>query len=471
MMALSFLLPLTGGLVVFGLGRRAAQPVAVLSALGTLFSVLVLAGQVAREGPQGYALGGWPAPLGIELYADGVAVFMLLVSAVVGVAVSLYALGYFPHRPSESWLEEDSFWPLWLMLWAAMNALYLSADLFNLYVTLELVTLAAVGLVILSGKEVSLTAGMRYLLAALAGSLFYLFGLSLVYAAFGTLHLTGLAPLLAPGAVSWLALALMTAGLMVKTALWPFHFWLPPAHASAPAPVSALLSALVVKVSFYLILRLWLDVFAGVLNPAAAQVLGALGATAILWGSFQAIRQTRLKLLVAYSTVAQLGYLFLLFPLGAFSAGLHHALAHALAKAAMFMVAGAVIHACGSDELEDIGGAARRLPLATLTFALAGFTLLGLPPSAGYHSKELFLAAVHASGQWWWEAALRLGALLAAVYLALALRPLLERAGEGANFRRVPWPMTWAPLLLALLAALFGLLPQGTLSGLLEVGR
>jgi NADH:ubiquinone oxidoreductase subunit 5 (subunit L)/multisubunit Na+/H+ antiporter MnhA subunit len=196
-------------------------------------------------------------------------------------------------------------------------------------------------------------------------------------------------------------------------------------------------------------LRLWLDVFAGVLNPAAAQVLGALGATAILWGSFQAIRQTRLKLLVAYSTVAQLGYLFLLFPLGAFSAGLHHALAHALAKAAMFMVAGAVIHACGSDELEDIGGAARRLPLATLTFALAGFTLLGLPPSAGYHSKELFLAAVHASGQWWW----------------------LERAGEGANFRRVPWPMTWAPLLLALLAALFGLLPQGTLSGLLEVGR
>lgn len=464
LIALSFLLPFAGALAAFLLGRRAARVLAVLTVLATLLVVFALAGAVQGAGPQRYALGGWSAPLGIELLADGLAVFMIGLTAVVGLGVSLYALAYFPHRPAEPWLEEDGFWPLWLMLLAAMNVLYLSADLFNLYVALELVTLGAVGLVVLSGRQVSLTAGMRYLLAALAGSLLYLFGVALVYAGFGTLHLPGLAARLEPGALSLVALVLMSVGLMIKTALWPFHFWLPPAHASAPAPVSALLSALVVKASFYLIVRLWLEVFAGIVTPLAAQLLGALGAGAILWGSFQAARQTRLKLLIAYSTVAQLGYLFLLFPLARPEAGLTHALAHAFAKAAMFMVAGAVVHATGSDRLRDLGGAWRQLPLATLAFALAAWTLLGLAPSAGYQAKELFLGAAQASGQWWWEGPLRLGGLLAAVYFALALRPMLAPARAGTSFRPTPWPMEVVPLLLALLAVTLSLFPEDALT-------
>ena len=128
--------------------------------------------------------------------------------------------------------------------------------------------------------------------------------------------------MIASNLVSWSALALMTVGLLLKTALFPLHFWLPPAHANAPAPVSAVLSALVVKASFYLIVRLWFDVFPAVLAPAAGHLMGILGMVAILWGSIQSLHQERLKLLVAYSTVAQLGYLFLMFPLlthGAFS--------------------------------------------------------------------------------------------------------------------------------------------------------
>lgn len=477
---LSLLLPLTSGLVAFGAGRRAARFVGVLGSLGTFVAVLWLALTVSRAGPQRYAVSGWRAPLGLELYADGVSVSMLLLTAVVGVAVSLYALGYFTHeaahgrgRERGGWLEADSFWPLWLILWAAMNALYLSSDLFNLYVTLELVTLAAVGLVILSGEQVSLTAGLRYLLAALAGSLFYLFGLSLVYAHYGTLYLAALPPLLTPDTatdtVTGVALALMTVGLLVKTALWPFHVWLPPAHASAAAPVSALLSALVVKGAFYIVLRLWWEVFPAALPPLAYQGLGALGAAAILWGSLQAVRQSRLKLLVAYSTVAQLGYLFLLFPLGVPAAGLLHALAHALAKASLFMVAGTLILARGSDALPDLKGAARRLPLSGLAFALGAWTLLGLPPSAGYASKELLLEATQVGGQGAWEVPLRAGALLAAVYLGLALRPMLARAPEGA-FRRVPLGLQLLPLALALLAALLGVLPYEAALRALEVG-
>ena len=131
----------------------------------------------------------------------------------------------------------------------------------------------------------------------------------------GTLALGALGPRVTAGLTAWVPLALMAAGLMLKTAAFPLHFWLPSAHGKAPAPVSALLSALVVKVSFYLLLRLWFEVFASAVNVSLAQGLGALGAAAIVWGSILALGQRRLKMLVAYSTVAQLGYLFLIFPL------------------------------------------------------------------------------------------------------------------------------------------------------------
>jgi formate hydrogenlyase subunit 3/multisubunit Na+/H+ antiporter MnhD subunit len=468
-------LPLAGGVLIFLLGRRLAYATGLVTAFATLLAALALVWQVWTEGPGVYPVGAWAAPLGIEFHIDAVSAVMLLLSAVAGAGVSLYALAYFSYEFLEDtpWRESDGFWPLWFFLWAALNALFLSADLFNLYVTLELVTLTAVALVILSGKQVSLTAGMRYLLAALTGSLLYLFGVALLYAAFGTLELYALGALTGPDWLSRVALLFMTVGLMIKTALFPFHFWLPPAHGSAPAPVSAVLSGLVVKASFYLILRLWFDAFPDALTPGAGGFVGALGAAAIVWGSLRAIAQRRLKLLIAYSTVAQIGYLFLPFavvdwasaggtalgnPLGpAEAGGLYHALAHGLAKAAMFMVAGVFIHATGSDRLKDLAGTARRLPLATLAFALGGWTLMGLPPSGGYLAKSLLLAGAAASGQWWWEVVVRAGGLLAALYVSLALRASLERGDETASFGPVPRVMQLVPLLLAALAALIGL--------------
>ncbi len=165
----------------------------------------------------------------------------------------------------------------------------------------------------------------------------------------------------------------MVAGLMLKTALFPFHFWLPPAHGGAPAPVSALLSALVVKASFYLILRLWLGPLQAVL-PAFAWLMALLGAAAILWGSWQAIRALKLKRLIAYSTVAQIGYLFLIFPLlaapGALQAGVMQVFAHGLAKAGMFAAAGVLIKATGQDTVAGLAGAVERLPVTMAAFAL-----------------------------------------------------------------------------------------------------
>ena len=195
----------------------------------------------------------------------------------VGIAVSVYASGYFSDDRQRRY-----FWPLWLLLWSGLNALFLSADIFNIYVTLELIGLAAVALAALPGMAASLNAAMRYLLVSLLGSLVYLLGVALLYANYQLLDLIALGETVAPGMLTWLAMGMMTVGLMLKTALFPLHFWLPPAHANAPAPVSALLSALVVKASFYLLLRLWFELFAGALTQAALQGLGFLGAGALL---------------------------------------------------------------------------------------------------------------------------------------------------------------------------------------------
>ena len=339
---LLIMLPLAGGMACV-IWPRLVKMLGLASALLSLLSVAGLGWQMQHNGVYHHAVGGWGAPLGIDLYADGLSLLMLAITALVGGAVSVYSATYFK---SETGVR---FWPLWLFLLAALNALFLSADIFNLYVTLELMGLAAVALAALSGEKDALGGAMRYLLATLLGSLSYLLGVALLYQNFGSVDIAILADRMDSSPSVWAAMGLITAGLALKTALFPLHFWLPPAHASATAPVSALLSALVVKASFYILLRFWLSLFSPLLaenSHGLEALLGLLGAMAVLWGSFQALRQSRLKLLIAYSTVAQIGYLFLAFPLThiagitAWNAVAYLALSHALAKAAMFMAAG-----------------------------------------------------------------------------------------------------------------------------------
>ena len=232
---------------------------------------------------------------------------------------------------------------------------------------LELLTFAAVPLVCLDGRPETVAAALRYSLFALFGSVFYLLGVALLYGAYGTLDIALLASRIRAEPAVWLAAGLMTAGLLAKTALFPLHLWLPPAHANAPAAASAVLSGLVVKGSFFLVVRLWFDVLAALPGVVPGTILAALGSAAILFGSVLALRQERLKLLIAYSTLAQIGYLFLMFPLGlgpwaadAFSGGMMQALSHAFAKAAMFLSAGLIAELLGHDRIAGLGGAGAR---------------------------------------------------------------------------------------------------------------
>jgi len=439
---------------------KIGKAAAIFTAVATSVLVVMLGGEVWRHGAIQMQVGGWPAPLGITLRADGLSAAMLALMCLIAGVVTFYATGYFRGEAAA-----PAFWPLWLFLWAALNALFLSGDIFNLYVTLELLGLAAVSLVALSRSAEALPAAMRYLLVSLTGSLSYLMGVALLYAANGTLDLKTLAAA-GPGLPSIaVAFALMASGLIMKSALFPMHFWLPPAHANAPAPVSAALSALVVKASFYILLRLWLTLFEPVINPGVANLIGLMAAIAILWGSIQALLAQRLKMLVAYSTVAQIGYIFLVFPLSsmpaagrtAWQGGLYFVLSHACAKAAVFLAAGNVIYCVGHDRISELNGIVGRLPVAMFAFALAGVSLIGLPPSGGFVAKWLYLNAALKTGQWWWAVLILLGGLLSTAYVFRFFSRAFSYSKAPVGGRPVPWMMEWAAFVLAFCALILGL--------------
>ncbi len=453
------MLPLAWATLAFVLGPGRGARLALVALVAQLVLALWLAAQVSAGAPQHMAVGGWPAPLGIALAVDGLSALMLLLTQAVALPIAIYARAYFSAGSEEG----RHFWPLSGMLLAGINALFVSADLFNLYVTLELVGLSAVGLVAAGGGTRQVAAALRYLFATILGSGAYLLGVALVYGSYGTVSLETLLPLVTAEAprLVWLAGGLMLAGLLLKTALFPLHYWLPPAHGGAPAPVSALLSALVVKASFYLILRLWLGPFAP-LGEAAGWLPALLGAGAILWGSVMAIRAARIKTLVAYSTVAQLGYLFLIFPLlapdgVALQAGSLHAFAHGLAKAAMFAAAGALIKATGQDSVAGLAGVAERMPITLFAFGLAGVTLMGLPPSSGFLAKWLLIEAALGQGYWAIAAMALAGGLLAAIYVFRVLRQAFLLAPSYAPLHPVPRTLEWTAFALAAASVLLGL--------------
>lgn len=471
LLVLAVLLPFVGVLLGLVLGGRGAQRVAWLAIALGLALVAAIAEALLHSGAAlVYLLGGWSPPLGVALRADALSVGMLVLVALVVAAVGVYAGADFG-TPAGAGEQRGalSFWLLLLAVWGALNLVFVSGDVFTLYVALELLTFAGVPLVSLDGRGETLRAALRYLLYALSGSMFYLLGAFLLYGAYGTLDIALLAERVAPGPVAWSAAALMTVGLLAKTALFPLHLWLPPAHAGAPAAASALLSALVIKGAWFLVLRLWLDVFAGVVTLPAAQLLAALGAAAILVGNVVALRQARLKLLIAYSTVAQIGYLFLMFPLvaaldaahrdstAAVTGGLLQAVSHAGAKAAMFMAAGLIYSTLGHDRVAELRGAGRALPMTLAAFALAGASLIGLPPSGGFLAKWLLLSAAFATAQWWWALTMLAGGLLTAAYVFMVVVRAMAPAAPGwAPRRRVPRYQQGAVLALALGSFLLG---------------
>lgn len=452
-------------MVLSALSRGRAGP--LLTGTGALIQLAVsvlLWFQVRSGGSAYYNLGDWPMPLGIGLRVDGLAVNFVLLTAVVMSACAGYAHLYLRDQPG----LQRYLWPLLWFLWAGLNNIWLSADLFNLYVSLELVGLCAVGLVAITGETRTLASALRYLIASLAGSLAYLLGVALIYGAYGSLSVPVLATQLQPGITLTVALSLMTVGLLFKSALFPLHGWLPPAHGGALTPVSALLSALVIKASIYVLARLWLDLDHHPDAALVAGLLGVLGALAIFWGSWQALNQQALKQVVAYSTVAQIGYFFLFFPLVTGVPGNAAGLAvdgtmlliasHGLAKAAMFLAVGNLVIFIGRDTVNGLAGISRFQPVSLFSFGLASVTVMGLPPSGGFTAKWLLLQSALASGQWHWIAVIVLGSLATAAYIFRIFRLSFVESPKEDVFNHPSLWLEAAPMILALLSLALGLL-------------
>ena len=445
--------PVVGAIVTAAVRGPARWLAGVLAAAVGVLGALQVAGAVLAAGAGSSLVLRGPFGVEVVLVADGLGAAMLAMAAVVVLGVAGFAAAE-DHRVPDR--RHVAYWPLVLALWWGLNVLFLAGDLLTLYLMLELVGACGALLVTLRGGVGSLLAGTRYFYAELAASTTMLAGLALVWSQAGTLVLADLDPSRLQGGLGTVGLAAVTVGLLLKVPLAPLHLWLTPAHSLAPSAVSPLLSAVMVKVAFVVLLRLWVQALPGSLGPVAAQLLGVLGAFAVLWGSLLALRAAGLKQLIAASTVAQLGLLFLPFPLvvaGAidgWSGGVFLAVAHAPAKAAMLMAAAVVVDSArragiatpivagaGSATpdpedgaarwpvLEGLRGSAARRPTAVLAFGVAGLAMVGLPPSGGFVGKWYLLLASVRAGQWWWVAVVVVGTLLTAAYLMRFVRPAM----------------------------------------------
>jgi multicomponent Na+:H+ antiporter subunit D len=402
-------------------------------------------------------IGGWEEPLGIRLQLTPLIALLLMFTALVQALVALYG------TLSRHGVPRD-FWPLSSLMHAALAALWLSADLFNLYVTLELLGLAAVALVSLAGPR-SWKPAMNYLLLSLAASLCYLLGVALIYGRYGMLDIAMLTPTVVDDTVTRLALLLMTAGLMLKAALWPLHLWLPPAHANAPTAVSALLSALVVKAPLFIIFTLWSQVAPPELAQRVGPVFALAGIMALISGGLSAMRTPYLKVLVAYSTVAQLGYA--LMALGLLLAWQHpqmnsalwlFVIAHGLAKTSLFLAAGEMQTTLGTRRISGLRGATQTVPVAMFAFAVAGGSLIGLPPSGGFLAKWVLLEPLLSQPQNWpWAIGILLGTLVSAAYIFRIMALSFDRARINYPDLKPDKIGQWVALLPALLVWIMAL--------------
>ncbi len=406
-----------------------AFPVALIAtAFAALASVLLLS-RVLEEGTQRYDLGGWAPPVGIELVVDEVAAFVTLVvmsvSLLVLIATRRWAL-------REAAGREGAFYGLVLLLLGGLTGMVVTGDLFNLFVFLEISSLAAYALVFIGGRR-SMIAGFRYLIIGSIGGAFYLLGVGFIYFATGTLNMAEAQELIA-GAEATRAVqagaAFIFAGLGLKMALVPMHTWLPDAYQYAPSSVNSLIAPVMTKVSAYAMLRMFLSVFPdGYLTSIvpAADALVVLGLIGIVYGSVAAASQQDLRRMLAYSSISQLALIAvgigLASPL-AFVAALLHVVNHAAMKATLFLAASSVRLQTGLQRIPELTGIGRRMPITMTAFTVGAVSMVGIPPTAGFFSKWYMVQAGVDQGQWAVVVVVLLSSLLTAAYLF----KMLERA-------------------------------------------
>ena len=403
---------------------RVSWGIAVGASWWALYAAWGLLQQVRDGGVLSYALGGWPAPWGIEYRVDAVNAFVILIVAGIAAVVTPYA-----RASVEREVEEDRvslFYAAWILCLTGLLGISVTGDVFNVFVFLEISSLSAYALIALGQDRRALTASYQYLVMGSVGATFIVIGIGLMYIMTGTLNMADLSerlPEVMDTRTIPVAFAFLTVGFSLKLALFPLHLWLPNAYTYAPSSVTAFIASTATKVAVYMMLRFFFTVFGAVYAFDVMQVdviLLPLALVAIRSTSLGAIHQKNVKRLLAYSSVAQIGYMILGVSLASvlgLTAGILHLFNHALMKGALFMAMGCVMYRVGSVRVDAMAGLGKQMPWTMAAFVAAGLSIIGVPLTVGFISKWYLVQAAFAAGLWWVAALVMVGSLMAVVYI------------------------------------------------------
>lgn len=474
LLVLFLVVPLVGAVLTPAVSGRAGER-SWGWALGTMCITSAIAAalvmRVLREGPFSYVVGGWRAPYGIELRFDEFSAVVTII-CLLGVLAVIYSGPYVRKAlPPE---RIPYYYSLILLNMTGMLGFTVTGDLFNLYVFMEILSLSGYALVAISGERIAEMAAFKYLVMGSISSLVVLFAIGILYALTGTLNMADVTARLAganhlPLVVAFAALAL---GFMVKAALFPLHIWLPDAHAIAPSPVSAILSSLVVKIGVIGMLRVYQIAYAShaLSMDKLNLLLSWLGAISIVMGAFFAVFQDDIKMMLAYSTISNIGYIAMGLGLASTYSVIGasvHVFNHALIKATLFLGAGALIHQTGKRTLTDLAGIGHAMPLTTGAIAIGAVSIVGIPPTAGFLCKWYIALGALQAGKPFFAVALVFGALLIFIYYIRMVNAFYFRKPRDTavlDVHEAPVSMLAPVLLLAALCLVMGVLGRAPLS-------
>ena len=465
----AFIIPLAGFLK-----RDLAFIIALIGAfLSAVFSALGLS-VVISEGELRYDLGGWAPPIGIEYVLDVLSAFMATVVTLVGSLVLLYSRRSILQEAPERFVP---MYALAMLLLAGLSGIIVTADLFNLFVFLEIASLSAYALMAV-GDDRAPVASFRYLiLGSIAGS-FYVLGVGFLYFSTGSLNMADVAqrlPALYHSRAVVAAVTLIFIALGLKMALFPLHLWLPDVYTYAPSAITGLIAPIMTKVAAYVVIRMFLTVF----QPQylrdilpVTSVIAWLAAAGILYGSIMAIAQSDFRRMLAYSSISQIAYIGLGIglanPLGLIGA-LLHILNHAFMKACLFLVAGSIRFRTGQWEVSRFAGLGRKMPWTMAAFTVSALSMVGIPPAAGFFSKWYLLLGGIDAGNWIFVATILFSSLLTAVYFFRVLEQVYAvHSKEESAYKNVSDPPAGMLLPTVVLGA--GVLVLGVINGLIVSG-
>jgi multicomponent Na+:H+ antiporter subunit D len=466
---LQVVVPLFGALLA-GFLRRGTQAFALTLIVSWILPFIAgaMLWQVLADGPISYHLGSWPPPWGIEYRVDVLNAFVLVLISTVGAVTMPFARQSIALEVEEG--RQAWFYCMYLLCLTGLLGIAVTGDAFNAFVFLEISSLSTYVLIALGRDRRALLAAFQYLIMGTIGATFYIIGVGFLYLLTGSLNMIDIAARLGP---AWAehsraivaALAFITVGVSLKLALFPLHVWLPNAYAYAPSWATAFLSATATKVAIYLLIRYYFSIFGMAIDMDAMPVndiIVTLSVAAMFVASLIAVFETDLKRMLAYSSVAQIGYITLGIGLAnqsGLTGGLVHIVNHALMKAALFLAAGAIFFRIGTVRIPELAGIGRKMPLTMTAFTIAGFGLLGTPGTSGFISKW-YLALGALDKDWWVLVFLIVGSsLIALVYIGRVLEVvwLREPTPAIANASDPPLSMLLPMMVLAAATIYFGI--------------